>query len=71
MWEETGAPGRNPHDHRENVHTPRRQHTESRSNLGLWRCEVAALPVASLCCPGAGDIPEKSCPDTNVQTGKV
>jgi len=43
VWEETGAPGGNPHRHGENVQTPHRQRPSREYNPGPWRCEAAML----------------------------
>jgi len=39
LWEETGAPGRNP-----------RRHWEHAQNLGPWHCEAAVLTTVPPCC---------------------
>eukprot|EP00061_Rhincodon_typus_P014268 g41188.t1 len=39
LWEVTGAPGGNPHRHRENVKHNTDSRLRAESNLGPWRCE--------------------------------
>jgi len=52
LWEETGAPGGNPHGRLCKLHTDGEPRPEL--NLGPWRCEAAVLTSVPLCRPPLG-----------------